>query len=99
VERWTPPPRRPSLELVTIDGEPTEAQRAAIERALQHVAAREQNARTPSMWLRAGRATGRRLGAHDYRDRIASEDAWRMSVRLPSGGRDYAGRQGRGDSR
>jgi hypothetical protein len=96
---WEPPRRRPPLELVAIDGEPTTAERAAIERAVARITERERRARTPSMWLRAGRAQGRRLGMYDYRDRIAPDDAWRLSLRLPYGGREYTGRAGRGDSR
>jgi hypothetical protein len=35
----------------------------------------------------------------DYRDRFSAEDAWRLSARFPFGGREYAGRHGRGDAK
>jgi hypothetical protein len=99
VTEWRPPARPPRLRLVSVDGDPTPEERAAIARALERFADREREARTPSMWLRAGRAQGRRLGMYDYRDRIARDDAWRLSARFPAGGREYMGRHGRGDSR
>jgi hypothetical protein len=96
---WRPPRRPPRLELVAVDGRPTPAERRAIERALEAFTERDRQATTPSLWLRSGRAQGRRLGMYDYRDRFAAEDAWRLSLRFPAGGREYAGRHGRGDSR
>ncbi|MFN2489963.1 MAG: hypothetical protein ABR529_09545 [Actinomycetota bacterium] len=96
---WHAPKRRPRLELVSIDGEPTNEERAAVARALERFIDAEREARTPSMWLRAGRARGRRLGMYDYRDRLARDEAWRLSFRFPAGGREHVGRTGRGDSR
>ena len=96
---WRTPRRARRLELVAVEGGPTDAERAAVERALEAIVERERQARTPSMWLRAGRAQGRRLGMYDYRDRIARDEAWRLSLRFPAGGRDHVGRHGRGDSR
>ena len=96
---WRPPRKRPRLELVSIDGRPTEAARAALATALERIVDSERQAQTPSMWLRAGRARGRRLGMYDYRDRLDAGDAWRLSARFPSGGREYQGRSGRGDAR
>lgn len=93
-------PCRPArFELVSIDGNPTEAERAAVEAALQKALESERAATEPSLWLRAGRSQGRRLGMYDYRDRFAREDAWRLSVRMPSGGREYPGLNGRGDAK
>jgi hypothetical protein len=91
--------KKPHLELVTIDGDPTEEERAAIEAALEHAVERERQATKPSLWLRAARSQGRRLGMFDYRDRFSSEDAWRLSTRFPFGGREYPGRNGRGDTK
>jgi hypothetical protein len=99
VSEWRPPGRPRRLELVSVEGSPTAAERSAIERALEAFVERDRQATAPSMWLRSGRAQGRRLGMYDYRDRIAPEDAWRLSLRFPPGGRQYAGRHGRGDSR
>ncbi len=82
-----------------MEGRPTERARAAIAAALERIVDSERQAQTPSMWLRAGRARGRRLGMYDYRDRIAHDEAWRLSARFPAGGREYQGRVGRGDSR
>ena len=86
-------------KLVSIDGRPTEAARDALATALERIVDWERQAQTPSMWLRAGRARGRRLGMYDYRDRLDAGDAWRLSARFPSGGREYQGRSGRGDAR
>jgi len=99
VTRWPTPRRRPRLELVSVEGAPTAEERAAAAAALERVVDAERQAQTPSLWLRAGRAQGRRLGMHDYRDRVAAGDAWRLSLRFPAGGREYMGRIGRGDSR
>ena len=94
------PPRTPrAFELVSVDGNPTEEERRAIEAALEAELEAERSARQPSLWLRAGRSQGRRLGMYDYRDRFAREDAWRLSVRMPSGGREYPGLNGRGDAK
>ena len=94
------PPRRPRrFEVVSIDGHPTDAERAAVEAALQKELEIERAAREPSLWLRAGRSQGRRLGMYDYRDRFARDDAWRLSVRMPAGGREYPGLNGRGDAK
>jgi hypothetical protein len=59
----------------------------------------ERAATSSSLWLRAARSQGRRLGMLDYRDRFSHEDAWRLSTRFPFGGREYPGRVGRGDTR
>jgi hypothetical protein len=96
---YRPPPRPRRFEIVAIDGNPTEAERAAIEAALEDELEGERAAREPSLWLRAGRSQGRRLGMYDYRDRFAHEDAWRLSLRMPAGGREYPGLLGRGDAR
>lgn len=94
------PPRAPrAFELVSVDGNPTDEERRAIEAALEAELAAERAAREPSLWLRAGRSQGRRLGMYDYRDRFAHEDAWRLSLRMPSGGREYPGLNGRGDAK
>jgi hypothetical protein len=99
VDEWRPPARPRRLTLVSVEGDPSPEERAALERALERFAERERQATTPSMWLRAGRAQGRRLGMYDYRDRIAPDEAWRLSLRFPSGGREHTGRHGRGDSK
>jgi hypothetical protein len=90
--------RRPRLELVRTSGDPSEAERRVIQGALERVTERERPG-AGSAWLRAARAQGRRLGMYDYRDRFSREDAWRLSARLPGGGREYPGRLGRGDAR
>jgi hypothetical protein len=91
--------RKPHLELVSIDGSPTEEEERAIQGALENMIERERKIAAPSVWKRAARGQGRRLGMLDYRDRFSSEDAWRLSTRFPFGGREYPGRVGRGDSR
>ena len=91
--------RRPRVELVSIDGNATQDEIRAIQRALEEIVVNERQAISSSLWLRAARSQGRRLGMLDYRDRFSREDAWRLSTRFPFGGREYPGRVGRGDTR
>ena len=91
--------RRPRLELVSVEGAATEDEKRAIEEALVQMVEAERAATSSSLWLRAARSQGRRLGMLDYRDRFSREDAWRLSTRFPFGGREYPGRVGRGDTR
>jgi hypothetical protein len=90
---------KPNLRLVSVDGDPTPEESAAIEKALNQMVEEERRARAASVWKRAGRAQGRRLGNLDYRDRFDSADAWRLSTRFPFGGREYPGLNGRGDAK
>lgn len=94
-------PRRRArhLELVAVDGGATGEERAAALEALERLVDLERQATTGSLWLRAGRAQGRRLGMLDYRDRFSRDDAWRLSARFPAGGREYPGLAGRGDAK
>ena len=91
--------RKPHLELVSVDGEPSKAERGALQKALERLVEAERQAQTSSVWLRSSRSQGRRLGMLDYRDRFSREDAWRLSVRFPFGGREYPGLNGRGDAK
>jgi hypothetical protein len=88
-----------NLRLVSVDGDPTPEESAAIEKALNQMVEEERRARAASVWKRAGRAQGRRLGNLDYRDRFDSADVWRLSTRFPFGGREYPGLNGRGDAK
>lgn len=90
---------RPRLELVAVDGATTVAEKNALQAALDRISENERRARASSVWLRAGRSQGRRLGMFDYRDRFDSDDAWRLSARFPFGGREYPGLNGRGDAK
>ena len=90
---------RPHLEVVSVDGSPSEEEGVAIKRALEEMVIAERREASGSLWMRAGRAQGRRLGMSDYRDRFAPEDAWRLSARFPYGGREYPGLVGRGDAK
>ena len=90
---------RPRLEIIAIDGSPSDEEARAIEEALVQMVEAERAATTSSLWLRAARSQGRRLGMLDYRDRFSRADAWRLSTRFPFGGREYPGRVGRGDTR
>ena len=99
-----PGPRRnsnmePDIDLVSIDPPPGEEEGAAVDAALHELVEQERRARTGSLWVRAARAQGRRLGMLDYHDRFAKDDAWRLSVRFPFGGREYRGLHGRGDAK
>ena len=90
---------RHRIEISQVTGGPTEQEVAAIHLALEQMVEAERSAQASSLWLRSGRAQGRRLGMFDYRDRFTHEDAWRLSVRMPFGGREYPGLLGRGDAR
>ena len=90
---------KPHVRIVSVDGNPTDEERAAIEAALTKMIEEERRARAASVWRRAGRAQGRRLGNFDYRDRFETADAWRLSTRFPFGGREYPGLNGRGDAK
>lgn len=89
----------PKLEIVKIEGDPTPEERSAIEAAVVRLVAEERRLRAASVWRRASRAQGRRLGMYDYRDRFKAADAWRLSARFPAGGREYPGLNGRGDAK
>ena len=93
------PERNPRVEIVSVRGRPDEAERRAIEQALEELVENERHGSAASIWKRAGRAQGRRLGMVDYRDRFSRDDAWRLSARFPFGGREYPGLVGRGDAR
>jgi len=90
---------RAALEIVSVTPKPNAQERAALRRALEQIAASEAQGRAASVWLRAGRARGRRLGMYDYRDRFDAAEAWRLSLRFPTGGREYQGKPGRSDAR
>ena len=90
---------KPRLELVSVDGVATDDEKTALQAALDKMAEDERKARAGSVWVRASRSQGRRLGMFDYRDRFNSADAWRLSTRFPFGGREYPGLNGRGDAR
>ncbi|MDP9226046.1 MAG: hypothetical protein M3P18_19855 [Actinomycetota bacterium] len=91
--------RRARFEIVRIDGEPSRDERQEIEAAVAQLLESERRASAPSLWARAGRAQGRRLGMLDYRDRFTPHDVWRLSVRMPFGGREYPGLNGRADAK
>lgn len=90
---------RRSFELVSVSGDPPAEERRVIEAAIERMLEQERRSTSSSLWLRAARAQGRRLGMLDYRDRFSRDDAWRLSVRMPGGGREYPGLVGRGDAR
>ena len=87
------------VEIEGVSPEPTEEERRVLEAVLEEVVERERQAASASLWLRAARSQGRRLGMLDYRDRFAKDDAWRLSARFPHGGREYPGLNGRGDAK
>ena len=87
------------LTIESISGDPSPAERAAIEIALKELIETEHRARAASIRRRASRSQGRRLGMGDYRDRFDPDEAWRLSLRFPRGGREYPGLHGRGDAK
>jgi hypothetical protein len=87
------------IDVERISPPPTDEERAVLEAALEEIVERERQATASSLWLRAARSQGRRLGMLDYRDRFAKDDAWRLSTRFPFGGREYPGLNGRADAK
>ena len=87
------------IEIEGVSPEPSDEERAVLEAALGELVERERRSASSSLWLRAARSQGRRLGMLDYRDRFAKDDAWRLSARFPLGGREYPGLNGRGDAK
>jgi hypothetical protein len=90
---------RRRIELTRVSPAPTDEERAVLEAALAEMVESERQARSSSLWLRAARSQGRRLGMLDYRDRFSKDDAWRLSARFPQGGREYPGLNGRADAK
>jgi hypothetical protein len=90
---------RAALEIVSVTPKPNAQERAALQGALEQIAASEKRSRAASVWLRASRARGRKLGMYEYRDRFDAAEAWRLSLRFPTGGREYQGKPGRADAR
>ena len=84
---------------MAVGGDPTDDELDAAHAIVEHLVGAEHAAGTPSLWLRAARSQGRRLGMFDYRDRFERAEAWRLSTRFPFGGREYPGRHGRGDTK
>lgn len=91
--------RKEHLESIEAAGGPTNEEREAIAAAVEQLVEVERRGAAASLWRRAGRAQGRRLGMTDYRDRFNRDDAWRLSARFPFGGREYPGLIGRGDAK
>lgn len=87
------------FDIESVSPSPSEEERRVLEAALEELIEKERQAAAGSLWLRAARSQGRRLGMLDYRDRFAKDDAWRLSARFPYGGREYPGRNGRGDTK
>jgi hypothetical protein len=90
---------RRRVALTHVSPPPTDEERAVLEAALEEIVEHERQAKASSLWLRAARSQGRRLGMLDYRDRFAKDDAWRLSTRFPFGGREYPGLNGRADAK
>ena len=99
MSKWSTPVTRGDVQIVSIEGNPSPEDERALAEAVDQIVLTDRQARFPSMWLRAGRAQGRRLGMSDYRDRFAPGDTWRLSTRFPPGGREYQGLNGRGDAK
>ena len=91
--------KEPRVRIEQVSPAPTDEERAVLEAALEEIVEHERQAKSSSLWLRAARSQGRRLGMLDYRDRFSKDDAWRLSARFPQGGREYPGLNGRGDAK
>ena len=92
--------QRPHLELVSVEGNATDEERSGDRSRARH-GDRGGAQRTRGLRLEARLASAKDAGSgmYDYRDRFAAEDAWRLSARFPTGGREYPGLNGRGDAK
>jgi hypothetical protein len=90
---------RDRIDLESVSPRPSPEEERALRAALEELIEQERQAASSSLWLRAARSQGRRLGMLDYRDRFAKDDAWRLSARFPFGGREYPGLNGRADAK
>jgi hypothetical protein len=87
------------VDIEAVSPDPSDEERRVLEAALEELVERERQAASASLWLRAARSQGRRLGMLDYRDRFSKDDSWRLSARFPFGGREHPGLNGRGDAK
>jgi hypothetical protein len=83
---------------IEIRPEPSPEEREAILKAVRELLRREEAIAKPATWTLAG-WTHKRTGVTDLARWVPNGRRWALSARLPHGGREYTGLQGRGDSK
>jgi hypothetical protein len=81
-----------------ITPEPSDEDREAVLAAVRETLRREAELARPSPWRLAGR-TDQRAGILDVGRAVGDTSRWRLSSRMPRGGRPFTGMNGRGDSK
>lgn len=83
---------------IRISPDPPEPDREAILAAVREILRREEALARPAPWRVAG-WTSQRAGITDFGGGLPADRRWTLSARLPWGGREYPGLQGRGDAK
>lgn len=83
---------------VAISPEPSDAQREAIIASVVQLLAREASLARPSTWRLSG-WVAQRTGITDLGRWLPPHRRWPTSARLPWGGREFPGLNGRGDAK
>lgn len=83
---------------VRIVPEPPEPDRAAILAAVEELLAREESLAKPPPW-RLGGWVKQGVGIRDLGPHLGAPARWALSARLPWGGREFGGMNGRGDAK
>ena len=78
--------------------EPSDADQDAILAAVRQTLDREADLARPSGWRLQG-WTQQRVGLTDLARGVPDHRRWALSTRMPRGGRDFPGLQGRGDAK
>lgn len=83
---------------IHIDPDPSDAERAAILESVRQLLAHESSLAGPSAWRLSG-WIAQRTGITDLARWIPQHRRWPASTRLPWGGREWPGLNGRGDAK
>jgi hypothetical protein len=83
---------------IRISPDPSDEHRGAILAAVRELLRRESALARPSTWRVSG-WVAQRTGITDLARWLPGERRWPMSARLPWGGREFPGLNGRGDAK
>lgn len=79
-------------------GNPTPEEERKILAAIERILRDEERRATPSAWKMAGRSAGIRGGLVEARHKLGSR-SWRLTTRIPIGGREPPYLKGRGEAK
>jgi hypothetical protein len=83
---------------IEISPEPDDDHRAAILASVRELLARESSLARPATW-RVNGWVAQRTGVRDLARWLPAGRLWAMSSRMPWGGREFPGLNGRGDAK